>query len=398
MVGGWWLAVSELDLEVSGQRVRQLLNKGEKMKKTIILLFTILMVVLAFTSCNNDGVPSGMKLASNPSKSGFTLYVPESWIIDGMDYTSSAHASDSDRTSISVKKSNFTSIDEWWTSYKDAISTSFNDLKLDVEGEDYVLATLNAKRYAFTASFNNSSYYKYEIIATSKDGFVYELLIKYQGAKKDDTITYTDTAHAKNIKKIIDNFSINDTESIQSEVSFEAENTPENMKCASNAKIVDYYLFVPNSWVIENTSGTVSSAYVSEDDKTSISVMQWNFRGNFDSWWNEYLLQLYSTFDYNSIPLNEKGEAIADENGKIQFLESDVITVNSQATDIKIDNTDAKKYTYSLKTRENVYDFDIYAIITRGSVYVITFTFLDGCDMSLYTSDIDKILNSFRFI
>ncbi len=368
------------------------------MKKLIIITLSLICVVLCVASCSNGDAPRGMKIACDTSIVDYTLYVPESWIIDSMGHTSSAHASDSDRSSISVKKTSVDTIDKWWQSYKNALTTTFKDLKLEIEGEDYVLATLNGKKYAFTASFNNASYYKYEIIAIEKGGYVYEILIKYQGIMKNGTVSYSDEIHKDNIKKILDNFKFNDGLAEGSDVAYEAENTPSNMKCASNSKIVDYYLFVPDSWVVEKTSGTVSSAYVSENDKTNISVMQWNYKGNYDAWWNEYLLQIYSTFDYSAIPLKENGEAQADENGKISFLPSDIITIDAEIGDIKIGERDAKKYTYSVKIDGNVYDFQVYAIIYRASVYVMTFTLKDGCDMSLYQEDIDKILNNFRFI
>lgn len=368
------------------------------MKKILIILFSTLTILFCLMSCSNNGVPSGMKVASDTSVVDYSLYVPKTWIIDSMDKVSTAHVSDSDRTSISVKKNNISSVDSWWQTYKSAITSTFDDLKIEVEGEDYVLAKLNGKKYAFTASFNNASYYKYEIIAVEKGGSVYEIMVQYQGIMKNGSVSYSNEGHAKTIKKILDNFKFNDGLDEGSEVVFEAEDTPENMKCASNAKIVDYYLFVPTNWVIEKTNGTVSSAYVSESDKTNISVMQWNYKGDYARWWNEYKLQLFSTFDYDSIPLNDKGEAKVDENGNIEYLASDIVTINSEITDTKIGEKDAKKYTYSVKIGDSVYDYQVYAILNRASVYVMTFTFKNGCDMGLYQEDIDKILNNFRFI
>lgn len=368
------------------------------MKKLLIITLPIILALLFLSSCKNTGAPSGMQIASDTSKVEYNLFVPDGWIIDSMDTVSSAHASDSDRTGVSVKKNNVKTVDEWWTSYKNAISTTFDDLKILSEGEDTILDKLNAKKFIFTASFNKSSYYKYEIIAVERGGCVYEIMIKYQGIVKNGELSYSDKGHAKSIKKVLENFSFNDTLSEKTEVSYEADNTPEGMKCASNSKIVDYYLFVPNGWIVEKTSGAVSSAYVSEKDKTNVSVMQWNYTGNYEKWWNEYLLQLYSAFDYNAIPLDDRGVAITDENGLIKFNQSSVITINTVAGDEKIDNVSAKKYTYSVKTDGEVYDFSVFAIVTRASVYVITFTFKQGNDMSLYTEDVDKILKNFRFI
>lgn len=368
------------------------------MKKILIILFSIITMLFCLVSCSNDGVPSGMKVASDTSVVDYSLFVPESWIIDSMNTVSTAHVSDSDRTSISVKKNSIDSVDAWWQSYKNALSATFEDLKIEVENEDYVLASLNSKRFVFTASFNNASYYKYEIIAVKKGEYVYEIMIKYQGIMKDGTVSYSDEGHADTIKNILDNFKFNDALTEGSQTAYEAENTPDNMKCASNAKIVDYYLFVPDAWTVEKTSGTVSSAYISESDKTNVSVMQWNYTGNYEKWWNEYKLQIYSTFDYSKIPLDDNNEAVVNEDGSVNYLESEIITVSNETTDTKLGEKDAKKYTYSVKIDDTVYDFHVYAVINRGSVYVMTFTFKADCDMSLYNEDIDKILSNFRFI
>ena len=369
------------------------------MKKISIIIFALLMVVLCLASCKDDGVPSGMKVASNTACVDYSLFVPKSWIIDSMDKVSSAHVSDNDSTGISVKINENTTYEKWWDSYKSALESTFKDLKIEVDGESTVVASLNAKKYTFTASFLSNSHYKYELYAIERNGSLYEIMIKYQGNTRDGTVTYTDEAYKDDIKDILDNFCFNDKLTENDEVTYEAKNTPQGMECASDDKIVDYHLFVPSEWVVEKTKDTVSSAYVSEADKTNVSVMQWNVGSyNFDSWWNEYKLQLYSAFDYASIPLDNDGNAVVNDDGTITFKDSSIITVRSEGTDLEISEEKAEKYTYSIKIQDKVYDFDVYAIMHRSSVYVMTFTFESGCDMSLYQEDIDKILSSFRFV
>ena len=366
--------------------------------KKLITILSVIFILLFVVSCQNDGVPSGMKLASDTSKVYYSLYVPNGWIVDSMDTISSCHVSDSDRTSINVKKTSYTDENAWWSDYKTAVSTTFNDFTIIVEGEDFVLSQLNAKRYVFTCSFHSESFHKYEVIAVKNGESVYEISIKYQGMSKDGTINYTDSTHEKTIKKILDNFKFNDTLTEKNEISYEVENTPADMKCASNTKIVDYCLFVPNDWVIEKTVGTVSSAYVSENDKTNISVMQWNVSNyNYDSWWNEYKLQLFSAFDRNALIYDDKGQVKVDENNNIIHLESEIVTLKSENVDSKLGENDCKKYEYSVKIDGTVYDFSVIATMHRASVYVMTFTFKNGCDMSIYQEDIDKIIKNFRF-
>lgn len=370
------------------------------MKKTIILLLTVLTVLLCFVSCQSGDVPSGMKVASDTSMVYYSLYVPSSWVIDSMDTISASHVSDTDRTGITVKKTSYTDENLWWSDYKNAMSNTFDDFTLLNEGEDTIIDKLNAKKYVFTCSFHGESFHKYEIIAVKNGGYVYEISIKYQGITKNGAISYSDENYKDIFAKILENFKFNETLSHRSETVYEVENTPNGMECASDTDIVDYCLFVPITWTVEKTVGTVSSACVSENDKTNVSVMQWNVNSNdYNIWWNEYKLQLYSTFDRSAIPFNDKNEVIADENGKVNYLNSDIITISSEHTKFSGlgNELKAEKYTYSVKTEGNVYDFIVIATMHRASVYVMTFTFKGGSDMSLYQDDIDKITTNFRF-
>ena len=366
--------------------------------KKILTLFSIIFVLLFLFSCQNGDVPRGMKIASDTSKVYYSLYVPKSWIIDSMDNISSCHVSDSDRTSISIKKTSYSDEAKWWSDYKGAITSTFDDFILISEGEDTVISTLNAKKYVFTCSFHGESFYKYEIISVKHGESVYEISIKYQGLTKDGTVTYTDATHKENIDKILSNFKFNSNLTDSGEVVYNVENTPSDMKCASNTDIVDYCLFVPNAWVVEKTVGTVSSAYVSETDKTNVSVMQWNVVSyNYDAWWSEYKLQLFSTFDRDALIYDDKGQVKVDENGYITHLNSEIVTLKSEGVDAKLGENNCKKYEYSLKIGGNVYEYTVFSVMHRSSVYVMTFTFDSENDNTVYSADIEKITQNFRF-
>ena len=370
------------------------------MKKTLIII-SIILTLIFVCSCQSGDVPSGMKVASDTSKVNYSLYVPSSWVIDSMDTISASHVSDTDRTGITVKKTSYTDENLWWSDYKNAMSNTFDDFTLSNEGEDTVIDKLNAKKYVFTCSFHGESFHKYEVIAVKNAGYVYEISIKYQGVTKNGAISYSDENYKETFAKILEYFKFNEALSSGSEVVYEVENTPNDMKCASNTEIVDYCLFVPSSWVVEKTVGTVSSAYVSETDKTNVSVMQWNVNSyDYNAWWNEYKLQLYSTFDRSAIPFNDKNEVIVDENGKVNYSNSDIVTINEEFIDFYTlgeEKYTAKQFKYSVKIEGNVYDFTVISTMHRASVYVMTFTFKGGSDMSLYQDDINKITTNFRF-
>ena len=369
------------------------------MKKILILLFAILLSTLCLASCTSGDAPKGMKSAYNSSEAEFKLYVPNSWIIDSMNKISSAHVSDRDSTGISLKKTSYTSEAEWWSDFKASITSTFTDVSFITEDSDTVISGLNAKKNVFTASFTANSSYKYELYGIKSGDHVFEIMIKYEGITSNGSTTYTDEKYKDDIKKILDYVSFNNKPTESSDNIYEAESVPSGMKCASDVNIVDYYLFVPENWIVEKNGNAVSSAYVSESDKTNVSVMQWNVstRDDYDYWWNEYKLQLYSAFDYSAIPLSDNGTVIADANGKVEYKESSIINVSEEGTAVSLNSNEGRKYTYSVKIDGTVYDFSVYALLHNASVYVMTFTFKQESDKSLYQADIDKILNNFRF-
>ena len=70
---------------------------------------------------------------------------------------------------------------------------------------------------------------------------------------------------------------------------------PEGMKLASNTAIVDYSLFVPENWIVD-LSDARTAAHVSDSDRTSINIAQWNYQGTVDDWWkNEYKEQNFAS-------------------------------------------------------------------------------------------------------
>ena len=370
------------------------------MKTKLILILLAILAIFCLASCTDDGVPAGMKLASDTTRVDYSLFVPSDWVIDSStEKITSAHASKNDLTSINIQGQAFATLDEWWSAYKKSLSSMFKDLSIISENEDFVLGGINAKRHIVTASFGEGSYFKYELIGVLRNDRIYAITITYVGSKNDSGIIYSDVSHKDDIKKITDNFKFNDKLTEAEDVSYQADGTPENMKCASNTKIVDYCLFVPNNWIVEKTSGAISSAYYSELDKTNINVMQWNINSyDYEIWWNKYKLQLFNAFDPSCIPLNEKGEVITGEKDKVEFKDSEILTFKEEGKDIALGENQGKKYTYSAKIGDNVYDYEVFFTFHRASVYIMTFTFKGGSDIAVYQEDIDKILNNFRFI
>ena len=156
----------------------------------------------------------------------------------------------------------------------------------------------------------------------------------------------------------------------------EEEIIPDGMKYACDPDVVDYSLFVPESWIVDITTGA-SMAHVSGADRSSVQVGQWNLTSslnNYDTWWAEFRKQ------------NEK-------LGTFELV--------SNAVDTNLGGSDAKKYEYTLKMYEGTddevtYEYMVIAAITRGSVYVFMYSSVDGYyDENMDT--VNEIIENFRF-
>ena len=153
--------------------------------KRLLSVALICVMLLCLVACGgDDGVPSGMKLASNKNIVSYSLFVPEDWIIDEQSAMTMAHVSTADKSSVSVMQWNLTeetkTIDLWWESYhKKEISEAFNEFTVIKEGEECIVDSKAAKSYTFTVKINGFVY-KYYVVAVINQGSIH-------------VITYTST-------------------------------------------------------------------------------------------------------------------------------------------------------------------------------------------------------------
>ncbi|MBO5312638.1 MAG: hypothetical protein J6B29_01600 [Clostridia bacterium] len=126
---------------------------------------------------------------------------------------------------------------------------------------------------------------------------------------------------------------------------------PDGMKLASNLDIVDYKLFVPESWMVL-LNDTRTAVQISKNDATNINVAQWSGVPSLEEWWNDYY----------------KVEVLQD--GGMQD-----VTVLGEGVEMLLDGHKAMKYTYTAKIGKNSYKYDVIACVTRGSVYVMHITY-----------------------
>ena len=351
------------------------------MKKIIALALALLSLCAIFlTSCkDDDGIPDGMKYANSTDAVDYSLFVPERWIIDTANTKiTSAHASSTDTTSINVQRLSYLSIDDYLLALDASVKKTYSDVNVVSASEDAIVGGLNAKKYVATVVFGENIYYMIEAYGILKNDYVYSIVISYPGESKDDNLVYRNEFHMETISAILDNFKINDSTKGESTISYECDNAPENMKLASDTKIVEYMLFLPNDWTVERPvsqgNSTISSGYVYNLDKNvNVNVMQWNTPSaehKYEQWWVEYRNQLLNSYDTD----------IKDK----------------EYTSLKIADVDSVCAEFSCVIGGKTFNYRIYAIDTRGSIHIITFTACEEA-ISTYDSDINQIISSFRF-
>lgn len=151
----------------------------------------------------------------------------------------------------------------------------------------------------------------------------------------------------------------------------EPSDTPKGMKLASN-EIVDYYFYVPTEWTTDLAAGAVS-AYYSAEDPSSVSMMAWNIEDDemtLDSWWETNVSDFNLVFDNFNL---------------------------EQSSNYILSETAAMQYVYTGSLGENNYKFMQVACMTKGMIYLFTYTSVaDNYDAHL--EEVAKMLENFKFM
>ena len=163
---------------------------------------------------------------------------------------------------------------------------------------------------------------------------------------------------------------------------------PKGMQRASDPKVADYDLFVPENWVVSDSQRATTQAFVSNSDRTNVLVMQWNVTEDTKTvkdWWEkEYKPQVF-------------------KSGAIQ----DVKVENDNGTAMTLDKKSAIKYVYTGKIGDSYFKYEVIGCVANGSIYVMQFTYMQdnleqGEEITYSTvekhkEDVNSIIENFRF-
>ena len=161
--------------------------------------------------------------------------------------------------------------------------------------------------------------------------------------------------------------------------------TPANMQLAS-VKATDYYLYVPDGWVISSQDG-ITSAYVSVIDTTNVSCAR-------------YTLQNEAVFD--NVTEDEKAEITYAKNYWTDYVSQlgallPGFNMLSGPSSAVLDGHAAVKCSYSASLSGKNYRYDmIICIKDRTYAYLLTFT-AEEANYETDSAYFDKIISEFRF-
>lgn len=149
---------------------------------------------------------------------------------------------------------------------------------------------------------------------------------------------------------------------------------PPYTQLASDPSIVDFYLFVPDNWTVEMSTGT-AMAYVSVNDPTNISAT---------------LAQLTSADKEDPIGtyFASFSKQFSDAFGEPQNLET---------ANLLLDGQNARQYIYTATFGGIEYKFWQVICIRQGRVYTVTYSSTTD-NFEKHAADMQEALGNFRFI
>ena len=337
--------------------------------RALTLVLTALLLLTPLTSCagGEDEIPEHMQIAT-ASGSLYRLYVPQDWNVMLDMGTSGAYASLQGTAVVFVRD-------------YDALGMSAADFARDVHSP------------LLTSAFPEHEMELSDPTATVLDGQA-AVYLDYKGTREQVTYIGRDVVCIRDGRAYVLSFCaqkdvyegytpMRDEMTAAFRFSTEpyapkkATNTvdptapaPAGMKLASNDDVA-YRFYVPSSWILDTALPT-SSAYVSEDDRSNVSV---------------------------TVYMPEVDRMSADEywelaSGQIRAVCPDMTLIS--VTETALDTRPARTYLYTATVGERLYRFAQTVAAYRGMVYTVTYTALDE-QFDAHLPEVEQILSAFDF-
>jgi hypothetical protein len=252
------------------------------MKKLIALVLFFTLTLLALVSCGSGDTPPGMQLLSDKDLDGMLLYVPEQYTVfrDATTGVMLATLSRLDPTSISgyVVYPIETSIAEYVTAHFDLTDLGENAALVPLDPAlgliDYpILQKIDgrdAPTYEWSFSRGETEYRTMQVyIPRDAEDLSKGVAVLTYTARMTESVTglVAYTKHLEDFQKTLQVFRFTDKLDVPAP---EAPTPINGMLLASDPKITNYSLFVPESYTLDLQIG-ISSAF-DPSDRTSVTA------------------------------------------------------------------------------------------------------------------------------
>lgn len=237
------------------------------MKKILSMALVLVMLCTLLTSCKSDA-PKGMKSVTIKGEP-FILYVPETFTDNTASGISSAFYKSVENDLIvtaryHTPKDSEMTLDEYMALCADNYSKSVENFEKTSEVKGDILYGVDARRLEYKMTDGEVAYKVIQMTAKFEGDFVtLNLYLTGDG----------ENVYSNFIDLIIENFTLVKKTEISAEAVVD-KNTPAGMKIASS-DIVEYRLYVPDTWVCDAESG-MSEAYYPESEKTNVTLTSYS--------------------------------------------------------------------------------------------------------------------------
>ena len=174
--------------------------------KVLTLTVCLILLVTALSGCSKQdpNAPSGYKTASNETVD-YYLYVPQDWVVDTVDGSqlTAARVSEYDQSNISMMAyvddgGEFSSVDEYFESYKSTLSSVFDKTAGEnggekssfelVSDESCLMGGAAANKYVYTATLGGVELKYMQVIALRGHTFYIFTYTAYAGSYDEDPV------------------------------------------------------------------------------------------------------------------------------------------------------------------------------------------------------------------
>lgn len=324
--------------------------------KKILALTLVLVTLLSLSACTSEPLKDAEgNVIYRENVVDFTLYIPETWVLDTTSFVVSAHASKDDPSAISMTQadlSGYSDVPSIFASTKDELA------KL------YTFKTLKEATVRKIAD-TDAAIYQYSLTDKQSEATIYYLQCLFIRNGVLYTFTYNAApelfdSHLDEVNKMLD------------AITFEKATAPAGMVAAVSAgnrdvDCSDFTIQIPKDWSVDTSTG-IFTAMGPAGDATNLNVMKAEVAKDTTA---------YQYYEANKDSL---------KSGLPEFtvveLKKDFITKDANG---KSHNSVTVEYTATVSGQ--AYRFKQLFFVNDTTVYLVTFSAPEG----LYDTHVDAI-------